>query len=273
LVAGLIATTMAGEAFANHLAIVVSDQVNVTEDEAYALADELGAVLSEEVEVMRSQDVRPILAAENPAPTCFLDPACLRQLGKRMGAEELMVLHIVKIAGQFQVDSTWYDLGSGRSSARGSLTFTDSPAARAEVLGKQGGSLRPGGDVAPANDEINLGLWVSAGATGALIAGAITFTLVAFKADGEAADCADLGVPPDASCEVIGVNETLQEIRDRRDSRAITADILWIGTGIAATSAVLFYYYGKKDSSAESKSQVGFAPTEGGAAMSWTLRF
>ncbi|MBT8492529.1 MAG: hypothetical protein KJO07_05680 [Deltaproteobacteria bacterium] len=270
LLAALIASA-AGEAGAERLAIVVSDQVNVSQDDAYGWADELGKVLSREVKVIPSQDVRPILAAENPAPTCYLDPGCLRELGNKLGADELMVLHVVKIAGQVQIDSTWYELGAGRSSARGSLSFSDNPAARAEALGKQGGSLRPGG-VAPREEEINLGLWISAGATGALLAGAITFTLVAFKADGDAADCAALGTLPDEVCPNISGDERLDQIRDRRDSRALTADILWIGTGIAAASTVLFAIYGGSDSEPE-KSRVTFAPTEGGAAVSWTLRF
>ena len=47
--------------------------------------------------------------------------------------------------------------GSGRSSARGSMTFKDDPAARTEALEKQGGGLRPGGDVVAAGGNLYIG--------------------------------------------------------------------------------------------------------------------
>lgn len=267
-------TCLSWTASADKLAIVVSEQVNVGADDAYAWADELGAELanSSGVEVLSSSVVRSTLAERNVAPTCYLDPECLRDLGQRFGADEMMVLHVVQIAGQVQMDSTWYELGSGRSSARGSLSFKNNPAARANAMKTKGVTLRPGGGLqasaAGPDKPINLGLWLSAGATGALLVGAASFTLVAFNADEDAQECAE-SIEMNMPC-----NESLDKIKDRRDKRALTADILWVATGVAATTTVLFAIYGGSDSGGrEEAPQIGLVPTEGGAAVSWGMRF
>jgi hypothetical protein len=101
------------------VAVIPVATINVTGDEAEALAErlrqDLGRVL--EVEVL-SRDRLHARVGVHVKDSCMSQPACVRDLGTRLEADQLLFLAIIRIGERIQIDVTWADARTGSSEAR-----------------------------------------------------------------------------------------------------------------------------------------------------------
>jgi hypothetical protein len=109
------------------VAVVPVAAVNLDTQRVDALAQDLAEGLSAELEVdaIGGLDVRRNLRADLPAD-CATLPSCAAEVAKATGAAQILFVVMVDAGGtgSLQVDSTWVELGSGKSSNRPSVSLS-----------------------------------------------------------------------------------------------------------------------------------------------------
>ncbi len=259
IVTAVALATLAGGARAasaqvdRRIGVVVSVRVNVNADEARALADQLASGLSAElpVDVVSGAETERRLPQGGLPDECVADAPCRVDLGRRLDADELLFLVIVRMGEQVQIDPTWADIASGRVTARSRITLSkgDDPVA---VFRKAAPALLPhiarqqrepetkvivvpGAGAARADDghHMTRGSWIAAGVGAAALIGGGVFALSARnKYDALDRDnCRDTAEPPCSQSRI-----------DSLRHRALAADIL-LGGAVAAGVTTLVLYY------------------------------
>lgn len=104
------------------VAIVPSIAVNVDSARVDALGQELAEALASEldVEALGGLEVRRRLPAEGLPADCLTTPACVADVAKRLDADQLLFVVVVDASGTgaVQLDSTWVEPASGKSTSR-----------------------------------------------------------------------------------------------------------------------------------------------------------
>jgi hypothetical protein len=104
------------------VAIVPGIAVNLDSARVDALSQDLADALSTELVVSAAGglEVRRLLPPDGLQPDCLTTPACVADVAKRLGASQLLFVVMVDATGSgaVQVDSTWVDATTGKSSAR-----------------------------------------------------------------------------------------------------------------------------------------------------------
>jgi hypothetical protein len=120
LVAGLAAPAMAET---RRVGIVVTTRVNVSEDQARDLAGALADAVHERlhVDVIAGADVERRLPPEGVPMRCVVEDACRQDLGRRLDADELLLLVMIGAGETVQIDATWSDVASGEVKSRPSI--------------------------------------------------------------------------------------------------------------------------------------------------------
>jgi hypothetical protein len=100
--------------------VVAAVTVNVTAEEAAEVASALAEALQEElvVDVIVGEEVSKRLPDGGLSDVCVVDPECVRDLGERLGADQLLVLAIVRVGTHLQIDPTVVDVASGRTASQ-----------------------------------------------------------------------------------------------------------------------------------------------------------
>lgn len=249
--AACVVAGLAGEASAQverRIGVVVSLGVNLEADEARALSTAVGEALRAElpVDVVAGEEAERRMPPEGVPEECVADSGCRNTIGRRLDADELLMLVIVKLGAEIQIDATWADVASGRVTSRPRITLA-ADADRAAVLREAAPRLlphhvpkkvEPKGDntrivVVPGGTtqvddgrHMTLPAWIATGVGGAALAGGMVFALSARQKYSALEDdgCRD---QPDEPCSP-GRVDTLER-------HALAADIL---LGVAAGSAV-----------------------------------
>ncbi len=124
--------------------IVVTTLVNVSEDQARELASTLGEVLHERLVVdviAGAETVRRLPRGGVPAG-CVADDDCRQDLGRRLDAEELLLLVVVGAGPRLKVDTTWVHVSSGKITSRPAIELASGADVRA-VLTRAAPTLLP----------------------------------------------------------------------------------------------------------------------------------
>lgn len=226
--------------------LVVTLSVNLSDDDARALATELAVAIRDKlgIDVIAGAEADRRLPPEGLPDECIGDPSCRNDLGRRLDADELLLLVVVKMGYDIHIDATWANVASGRTSSRPRVELT-AGADRNKLLRDAVPLLLPHikRDAAPASPQfvvvtrdggdsghrMTTPTWIATGVAGAGLIGGTVFALSARnKFDGLEQD----------ECRLMQCTD------DRIDGgkrHALYADILF-GTALAAgTTAVVLY--------------------------------
>ncbi|WP_428268285.1 hypothetical protein [Haliangium sp.] len=253
--AALVALAWPAAARAERVGVVVVATVNTHGSEADELSDSLGHALRArlDVDVIAGAEVTRRLPPEGMPETCVADAACQRDLARRLEADQLLLLAVVRVGTRVQIDITWVDPASGRTASRDRVRLEDG-AAVAEVFEAAAAALLP--DAAPRPEaapaavvaaparapepplppprrHLTTGVWIAAGvgvaalATGAVVGGDAWRRYRDLDEDG-------CGQRPCALADIEAV-----------DDRALAADALvLVGVVAGATAAILYWRSG-----------------------------
>jgi len=118
------------------VAVVPVAAVNIDTQRVDALAQDLAEALNAELEVeaVGGLDVRRNLRADLPAD-CATLPSCAAEVAKATGAAQILFVVMVDASGtgSLQVDSTWVEPSTGKTSSRPSVSLSSTTDADAKV--------------------------------------------------------------------------------------------------------------------------------------------
>jgi hypothetical protein len=102
------------------IGVVVSARVNLSAAAAQALSAGLGEAIHAQlpVDVLAGAEAERRLPPGGVPEECIASADCRLDLGRRLDAEELLVLVVVELAGRVQIDSTWCHVASGKVTSR-----------------------------------------------------------------------------------------------------------------------------------------------------------
>jgi hypothetical protein len=281
LLAGVCASAApAAAASERRVGIVVTTVVNVSEERARGLASTLGEVLHERlvVDVIAGAETERRLPPGGVSAGCVADTSCRQDLGRRLDAEEILLLVVIGAGERVKIDPTWVHVASGKVTSRPAIELAPGADERA-VFREAAPVLLPHLDerdaerettqvvvvtpgVAPAGSgrRLTAPVLIAAGVSaGALIGGAVFGLSAGRKFDNLEADgCRAM------PCPKSGIDDL------RRDT--IVADVL-LGTAlVAAGVAVTFYVLGDDEAPAAQPAQpapsVTVAPGPGVVGLS-----
>ncbi|MEO8704076.1 MAG: hypothetical protein ABI867_28755 [Kofleriaceae bacterium] len=116
------------------VAVVPGIAVNLDSARVDALSQDLADALASELDItaVGGLEVRRQLPSEGLQPDCLTTPACVADVAKRLGAQQLLFVVMVDATGSgaVQVDSTWVDAATGRSVARPAIDIPTISEAR-----------------------------------------------------------------------------------------------------------------------------------------------
>jgi hypothetical protein len=277
LLVALAAVAASSPAFADgprRVAVVVALTVNATEDRALELSKMLGEAIAREleVEVIAGDEVAAALGGAEISDGCIAEEACMRRLGERLGADELIAIVVVELGSRTQLEPAWIDTASGRSVSRSAISFEEGEdplplfRERAPTLLPDAARRLPVADVAvepdpeveawPASSQedrrISPLAWTAASAGVAALGGGIGF----------AAATRSLY----RRCEAGGCDEG-DRLRIRR--RAVGADVLLATAAVAGGVAAVAYLRGGARPVGErgASVEVGVGPGEVGFSL------
>jgi hypothetical protein len=120
------------------VAIVPGIAVNLDAARVDALSQELAGALATELDVdaIGGLEVRRKLPAEGIPPDCVATPACVQDVGQRLGANQLLFVVMVDTGagGAVQIDSTWIDVASGQRASRPAIDIATIAEAKARFI-------------------------------------------------------------------------------------------------------------------------------------------
>jgi hypothetical protein len=261
------AVAVAGPASAapTKVAVVPGLAVNLDASRVDALSQELADALNAElvVEATGGLVVRRALPPEGLAPDCVTTPSCVSDVAKRVGASQLIFVVMVDsgAGGSIQIDSTWVDVASSKTSSRPPIDVAAVAAAK-ERFAASAHLLLPDAPVREKPKPQKLGdgrprhVTTSAIVSGGVgVVGLGIGIGVGLSARSKYSDCNRLG----AECS----DDTRSSIRNL-DHLADVGYLIAIGGAIAAG-----IFYG---TSAEAP-HVIVQPTPGGVALGWVRSF
>ena len=274
--------------------VVVAVHVNMSEDEAQALGDQVGAGLRDAlvVDVVAGAQAARRLPPKGVGELCVARPECVKDTAARLDADHLLFLVVVRLGKRVQVEPTWTDATGAQSASRDTIVL-DAGAAPREVFAGAATRLLPRVTVrtAPAATEpgptqtttgpvpstetstetpggadlvtpapaprrrIHLGTWIAGGVAVAALAGGVGFGLSARSAESDLED---------RDCVAMSCDDEA----DSLERKALLADVFY-GTAIVAAGAAVFIQL-KWGTRAE-PAPVSLAPTSDGAGAALTV--
>jgi hypothetical protein len=252
------------------VAVVPGIAVNVDAARVDALAQQLADALRAELDIdtVGGLEVRRRLPAAELPPDCVADPACIADVAKRLGADQLLFVVMVDTGtgGAIQVDSTWVDPATGKTASRPAIDIATLASAKAQFA-SVAQQLLPDVPVRPP-PETGVGRWspgvprhltlpayITAGATVGGLAVGISFAITSRN---KYRDCEERAARGNA-CSA--------SRKDAIRTTALVADAGWlIAVGGTIATAVLYATSGESP-------QVVVEPAPGGVAVTAVGRF
>lgn len=240
--------------------VVVTLAVNAPRAEK--LASRLGDALREAlvVDVIAGADAARRLPASGVPNACVSEPKCIDDVARRLDADELLMLSVVRVGDHIQIDSTWVDVATKHAVSRPAMEISVGKEDPATILAAAAPELLPdaprradaaagttdpsgpaqGGDpvplpeapVATGGHHITTGMWITGGVAVAAVAGGVGFGLVARNRYHDLEGCP-------GGC----TDSDLDGLR-RVD---LTADLLFGTAIVCATTTVVLYYLSDAD--------------------------
>jgi hypothetical protein len=267
--------------------IVVTVQVNVSDLEATLLAERLGDALQDKllVDVIAGRDVSRRLADFQMPEDCVAQRECISKVGKRLDADQLIFLVIVRVGKQFQIDPTWAEVTSGRTVAREAIALDESEALPERVFRPRALKLLPDAKVRkdssstliigagePKGRHLTTATWIAGGVGAAALLGGAIFGLQALSTNSDLEDQHCNQMPcADGSSRA-----------DRMETQMTYADVLFATAVVAGATAAVLYWTsapkgrpaGEAAPQAEPPStEVGLAPVPGGVYLQMAGHF
>lgn len=268
---GVVPSAQAQEV-ARRVGIVVTTAVNLEQQEAWRLSSELGKAIAGKlsVDVIAGEEVRRRLPPEGVPEGCVGNAECRNDLGKRLDAQELLLLVVVKVGDQIKIDPTWSNVASGETRSRDAILIGpgDDPAslfgaAAPKLLPEVEKKPKEGGPeivvVSPAREDdgrhFTTGTWIASGIGAGALVGAVVFTFATRQKYQDLEDRGCRQMPLCSKGEIAGVKR-----------RALAADLLYGASAAAGVTALVLYLRsggGEKEAAPASPS---IGPGPGGSA-------
>lgn len=121
--------------------IVPHPVVNVEQAERDEIARELGVALSRHYDVSLAKSAPPPGLPDD----CVGQPACVQNVGQKMGADQLLFVVMVRVGSRLQIDPTWVDVSTGRTDTRDPILVEAGGSPREAVLRDAAPGLIPRG--------------------------------------------------------------------------------------------------------------------------------
>jgi hypothetical protein len=252
------------------VAVVPGIAVNLDSARVDALSQDLADALATELDIdaVGGLEVRRQLPAEGLPADCLTTPACVADVAKRTSANQLLFVVMVDAGGTgaVQVDSTWVEAATGRSTSRPAIDVPTIGEAKPRFIAaahlllpdapvRPKAKPRGGGIDGKMSDTIPRHLTMPAYFTGgAALVGLGVGVGFGFKARSSYNDCDKSGL-----CD--------QSTKDSIRTKALIADsgFLIATAGIIATGIIY--------ATSGSESHLIVTPTEGGASLAAFGRF
>lgn len=284
LALALAAAPGVARAGVSRVGVVVATAVNMSDADADALASRLGEALRGklEVDVVAGADARRRLPPAGVPDDCVARPDCVRDVAVRLGGDELLFLFVVRIGPHVQIDVTWSDPDAGSIASRSALivpaaggaeedrVFEAAPgrllphaSPRAPQLGEPEPDREPATELvsSPTPMPERRGRHINAGA---LVSGVVSVAALATGVGFAVAAREDYDQLEEDGCDVTACPRVNRRV-DRMERRALAADILFAGAGVAAATGIIFYL--TSGGGSESRMEIGAAPRAGGGAL------
>jgi hypothetical protein len=126
------------------IGILVTTKVNVSDEQVIRVSATLGEVVHERfgVDVIAGAEAVRRLPPRGVSTRCVADVECRLELGRRLDAEELLLLVMIGAGGRLQIDPTWVDVASGKVTSRPAIELEPEADMRA-VLTRAAPALLP----------------------------------------------------------------------------------------------------------------------------------
>jgi hypothetical protein len=128
------------------LGIVPHPVVNVSDAEKRELSLAIGQAIARHYDLGISKESPP----QSLPDDCVGQPECIRAVGEKMHADHLLFLVMVRVGQRVQVDPTWVDVSTGRTSNRDPVVIEGSR--KDETLREVAPALVPRGAAQPAQE-------------------------------------------------------------------------------------------------------------------------
>ena len=253
------------------VAVVPMIAVNMESARVDALAQDLAEALRTELEVeaMGGVEVRRRLPAEGLNPGCIASDACIADVARRLGAQQLLFVVMIDTgaSGAIQLDSTWIDPVAHRSAPRPAITLATLAdvgakfaAAAPQLLPDAKPRAKPGsGGLGRMSEAVPRHFsWASYATAAGTVIGLGAGVSLGLLTRGRYSDCEAMAHAGTACT---------QSRRESIRRLALLADAGWAGaSGGTSATAVLYATSGEA-------SHVIVEPTPGGATVSAIGRF
>lgn len=133
LVVAWAGATPAAAESVRRVGIVVTTVVNLSDNQARDIAAALGEAVHERlvVDVIAGAETERRLPPGGVPAGCVADTNCRQDLGRRLDAEELLLLVVVSAGPSIKVDPTWVHVASGKVNSRPAIELPPSSDVRA----------------------------------------------------------------------------------------------------------------------------------------------
>jgi hypothetical protein len=247
------------------VAVLIGEVLGVAPADADALGASLATALGDKlvVDAIGGADVARRLPPAGLPDECLSTPACVADLGARLGADRLLVLAVVRAGVELQIDATMIDVATGAGAPRPRLQVADLAAADAAFAEAATRYLPEAEERTQAGDggggdshrPITRGVWVTGGVgIAALIGSGVLGLTIKSKYD----RCND----EDHPCG--------QDTKDSLHNRALIADVT-LGVGVVAVAIAVVLY--ARTPLETSDVQPAVSPVAGGAVVGLGGRF
>src|SRR5262249_55452062 len=128
----------------HRVAVIPAVEVNVDARRAEALTATMADALRDKLDVdaIGGADVIRRLPSSGLPDDCVAKPACITSIGRRLESDQLLFLVIVQVGTTIQIDSTWADVPTGKTTARPLIKLDDDARAQ-QVFGDSARKLLP----------------------------------------------------------------------------------------------------------------------------------
>ena len=134
----LVALPRVADADRIKVAVVPGIAVNVDAARVDALSQDLADALATELDIdaVGGLAVRRQLPAEGLPPDCVANPSCIADVAKRVSATQLLFVVMIDTGsgGAVQIDSTWIEPATGKSTSRPAIDVAPGADARSRFI-------------------------------------------------------------------------------------------------------------------------------------------
>jgi hypothetical protein len=117
--------------------VVVAVHVNMSEEDAQALGDQIGAGLRDAlvIDVVAGAQAARRLPPAGVGELCVARPECVKDTAQRLDADQLLFLVVVRLGKRVQVEPTWTDATGTQSASRDTVVLDAGVSARETFAG------------------------------------------------------------------------------------------------------------------------------------------